>query len=67
MADDATAADVTEAPAKPVRTRDAEATRKRILAAAKREFARFGLGGARVDRRAEGHTSELPSPTTKLF
>jgi len=53
MADDATPADVTEAPAKPVRTRDAEATRKRILAAAKREFARYGLGGARVDRIAE--------------
>ena len=53
MADNATAAEVTDAPTKPVRTRDAEATRKRILAAAKREFARFGLGGARVDRIAE--------------
>lgn len=31
------------------RTRDAEATQKRILAAAKREFSRLGLGGARVD------------------
>ena len=32
--------------------RDPEATRKRILAAAKHEFARYGLGGARVDRIA---------------
>lgn len=40
------------APAAP-RTRDAEATRRRILQAAKREFARLGLGGARVDRIAE--------------
>jgi AcrR family transcriptional regulator len=31
------------------RTRDPEATRARILAAAKAEFARKGLGGARVD------------------
>lgn len=31
------------------RVRDAEATQRRILAAAKREFARLGLGGARVD------------------
>ncbi len=38
-------------PAAPVR--DAEATRARILAAAKAEFARVGLGGARVDRIAE--------------
>ncbi len=30
-------------------TRDPEATRQRILAAAKAEFARKGLGGARVD------------------
>ena len=35
------------------RTRDAEATRGRILAAAKEEFARLGLGGARVDVIAE--------------
>ena len=34
--------------AKP-RIRDAEATKARILAAAKREFAQNGLGGARVD------------------
>ena len=39
------------APVAPVR--DAEATRARILAAAKAEFARVGLGGARVDRIAE--------------
>jgi AcrR family transcriptional regulator len=32
-----------------VRTRDPDATRARILAAAKMEFARKGLGGARVD------------------
>ena len=31
------------------KTRDAEATQKRILAAAKKEFAKNGLGGARVD------------------
>ena len=35
------------------RVRDANATRSRILAAAKREFARRGLGGARVDAIAE--------------
>ncbi len=33
-------------------SRDPDATRKRILAAAKREFAQHGLGGARVDRIA---------------
>lgn len=33
----------------PPRTRDAEGTKARILDAAKREFARNGLGGARVD------------------
>ena len=38
--------------AKP-RVRDAEATQKRIMAAAKKEFARNGLGGARVDVIAE--------------
>lgn len=31
------------------RIRDAEATQKRILAAAKKEFAKSGFGGARVD------------------
>ena len=35
------------------RTRDAEATQKRIMAAAKKEFAKNGLGGARVDVIAE--------------
>ncbi len=35
------------------RTRDADATRGRILAAAKKEFALYGLGGARVDAIAE--------------
>lgn len=48
---DVTRADVA-AVAKP-RTRDAEATKARILEAAKREFARNGLGGARVDVIAE--------------
>jgi AcrR family transcriptional regulator len=33
----------------PVKSRDPNATRARILAAAKAEFARKGLGGARVD------------------
>jgi AcrR family transcriptional regulator len=35
------------------RQRDAEATQARILAAAKKEFARNGLGGARIDEIAE--------------
>ncbi len=35
------------------RKRDADATKGRILAAAKSEFARLGLGGARVDEIAE--------------
>ena len=35
------------------RARDADATKARILAAAKSEFARLGLGGARVDEIAE--------------
>lgn len=34
-------------------TRDPQATRARILKAAKREFARLGLGGARVDTIAD--------------
>ncbi len=34
------------------RARDADATKARILAAAKSEFARLGLGGARVDEIA---------------
>lgn len=41
----------TAAPAKV--TRDPEGTRARIMAAATEEFARYGLGGARVDRIAE--------------
>src|SRR5215469_16111855 len=36
---------------KPV-TRDADATRARLLTAARREFAAFGIAGARVDRIA---------------
>lgn len=35
------------------RVRDADATKARILDAAKKEFARLGLGGARVDQIAE--------------
>lgn len=42
-----------EGPAPRGRVRDAEATKARILLAAKREFARNGLGGARVDDIAE--------------
>jgi AcrR family transcriptional regulator len=50
---------VTDATTEPVaatpkpRARDAEATKTRILEAAKREFAKNGLGGARVDVIAE--------------
>lgn len=40
-------------PKKRPRTRDADATKARILAAAKSEFARLGLGGARVDEIAD--------------
>ncbi|MBV7397187.1 TetR/AcrR family transcriptional regulator [Mameliella sediminis] len=42
---------MTEKPEK--RQRDAEATRARILAAAKKEFAKNGLGGARIDEIAD--------------
>jgi AcrR family transcriptional regulator len=42
-----------DAPTRAPRVRDAEATKTRILQAAKREFARNGLGGARVDDIAE--------------
>ncbi|ABG30222.1 transcriptional regulator, TetR family [Roseobacter denitrificans OCh 114] len=35
------------------KTRDADATRLRIMQAAKKEFAKHGLGGARVDEIAE--------------
>jgi AcrR family transcriptional regulator len=41
-------------PPKRVAIRDAEATRRRILQAARSEFARVGLGGARIERIAEG-------------
>ena len=40
-------------PEKKARARDADATKARILAAAKSEFARLGLGGARVDEIAD--------------
>jgi AcrR family transcriptional regulator len=39
-------------PRKPAVARDPDQTRARILAAAKSEFARAGMGGARVDRIA---------------
>jgi len=44
---------ITTPPTIKKRTRDAEATQKRIMAAAKKEFAKNGLGGARVDVIAE--------------
>lgn len=43
---------LTKPPTRP-RIRDAEATQARILAAAKKEFSKNGLGGARVDIIAE--------------
>jgi len=43
----------TEKSARKPRIRDAEATKARILEAAKKEFAKNGLGGARVDVIAE--------------
>lgn len=51
--DQHTRGDVTKKPRTEPRARNAEATQKRILKAAKAEFAKFGLGGARVDRIAE--------------
>lgn len=42
-----------KAPVAKPRVRDAEATKARILDAAKKEFAKNGLGGARVDDIAE--------------
>ena len=36
-------------PAKAARQRDPDGTKARLLEAAKREFARLGFGGARVD------------------
>lgn len=47
-----TPTDTTSPAAKP-RVRDAEATKARILEAAKKEFAKSGMGGARVDVIAE--------------
>ena len=44
---------MTTKPDRKTRQRDAGATQKRILAAAKKEFAKSGLGGARVDVIAE--------------
>jgi AcrR family transcriptional regulator len=52
MPDTRTADAASDAEPKP-RTRDADATRARILDAAKAEFARLGLGGARVDEIAD--------------
>jgi AcrR family transcriptional regulator len=43
----------TERPLAKAKVRDAEETKRRLLAAAKQEFARHGLGGARVDVIAE--------------
>jgi len=43
----------TDTPAAKSKPRDAEATQKRILQAAKKEFAKKGLGGARIDEVAE--------------
>lgn len=49
-----TSVDTAQATEKPKpRTRDAEATKARILSAAKKEFAKNGLGGARVDEIAD--------------
>lgn len=45
--------DTMKEPARKPRIRDAEATRARILEAAKKEFAKNGLGGSRVDDIAE--------------
>ena len=45
--------DQQEKPGRKPRIRDAEATKARILDAAKKEFAKNGLGGARVDDIAE--------------
>lgn len=46
-------AEITEDDAARPRTRDADATKARILEAARHEFARLGLGGARVDEIAD--------------
>src|SRR5919112_6513729 len=42
-----------DAPSPPALIRDAEATRRRIMAAARAEFARSGFDGARMERIAE--------------
>ncbi len=44
---------MTATPSIKPRVRDAAVTRKKILAAAKKEFARNGPGGARIDAIAE--------------
>lgn len=49
----AAATDDQDGPAPKRRVRDAEATKQRILEAAKKDFAKNGLGGARVDVIAE--------------
>ncbi len=46
-------AEATKAPARSGATRDPERTRARVLAAARKAFARNGLAGARVDAIAE--------------
>lgn len=50
-----------DAPSPKPRIRDAEATRNRILEAARRAFARNGPGGARVDVIAEKARAALLS------
>ena len=54
---------LTDADLPKTRTRDAGATKARILEAAKREFAKNGLAGARVDviaekAKAAGHAAD---------
>jgi AcrR family transcriptional regulator len=46
-------AEITQDDSARPRTRDADATKARILEAARHEFARLGLGGARVDEIAD--------------
>ena len=47
-------------------TRDAEATRRRLLDAATAEFAAYGIAGARVDRIAAEARSSAASGTASL-
>ena len=54
------AAETPETARPAAKTRDADLTRKRILAAATAEFGRKGLGGARVDR----DRASAPNPTS---